>query len=466
MTNVYNNRKRPYGATFRTLNDITNNSPDGGIRENDAASSNNSKIAVQHIPSLPNDKEAAAILRRIHSEFHVIIDRRGWNISSITEMCCCGDGVDCLKKRKTKVMPNNVLGYNRTSFSRRGNIHDIHLRLRHPGTHALLDYESVAGTMCHELAHCVRGPHDAKFYKAMEEIEEQYAVYLAKGVVVDKDGFPIGSSESHVLGSNGGGKNGGKKISAPADRRKAMDAAESRRKKGENGLTQGYILGGKSASSPSPKDPRDAARIAAERRLLDSQYCLPCNEIIEILGEDSSDEESDDEVEILDTVKNGKETDRIETEAGAAKQKAKLDTEDNALDMKPKAKNDSTTSDDVIDLTLDDSFTMSPVATLRPASKSKRKNNPKQAAHPDMGQSNWTCPRCTFCNPQIVLVCDVCHLERPCNKTVLEQAKEFKKEDDIAYIKEREVEQSKETFGGFNIYGEKKHQSSTVKHLT
>ena len=47
-----------------------------------------------------------------------------------------------------------------------------------------------------------------------------------------------------------------------------------------------------------------------------------------------------------------------------------------------------------------------------------------------------------------------------------EQAKEFKKEDDIAYIKEREVEQSKETFGGFNIYGEKKNTSSTMKHLT
>jgi len=62
-------------------------------------------------------------------------------------------------------MPNNVLGYNRTSTSYRGKIHDIHLRLRRPGSHELIDYESIAATMCHELAHCVRGPHDAHFYK-------------------------------------------------------------------------------------------------------------------------------------------------------------------------------------------------------------------------------------------------------------------------------------------------------------
>mmetsp|Transcript_1714 Transcript_1714/g.3661 ORF Transcript_1714/g.3661 Transcript_1714/m.3661 type:complete len:463 (-) Transcript_1714:104-1492(-) len=462
MSNAYNNRKRPFafGATFRTLNNITNNPTHEDIGENDSASNSNSKITVQHIPSLPDGKEAAAILRRIHSEFHTIIERRGWNITSITEMCCCGDGVDCLKKRKTKVMPNNVLGYNRTSSSRLGNVHDIHLRLRHPRTHALVDYESIAGTMCHELAHCVRGPHDAKFYKAMEEIEEQYAVFLAKGVVVDKDGFPIGSNDAHTLGS--GGTNGGKKSMPASDRRKALGAAESRRKKKENGFT----LGGKSSSQ---KDPREAARIAAERRLLDSQYCLPCNEVIEILGEDSSDEESGDEVEVVGAVKNIDKTTGTKGDRGIGKQKEKSDIDGNTMDMKPKAKDDSTSADDVIDLTLDDSFTsiMSHVAKLKPSAKSKRKNNPKQTAdQPHMGQSTWSCPRCTLSNPPIILVCVACRLERPCNTTVLKQAKDLKKEDDIAYIKEREIEQSKETFGGFNIYGEKKVPSSTMKHLT
>lgn len=161
-----NNRKR-----FRTLHDITNGKGFGGDDDNAAGSSSSNgnngsaKISVQHIPTLDNAKEAAAILSRIHSEFHTLIERRGWNVISITEMCCCGDGVDCLKGRKTKTMPNNVLGFNLTTW-RRGKSHEVHLRLRDPRNHStLLPYEDIAATMCHELAHCVRGPHDAKFYK-------------------------------------------------------------------------------------------------------------------------------------------------------------------------------------------------------------------------------------------------------------------------------------------------------------
>ena len=94
-TDNNSNRKRPFGATFRTLNDITNNTNDdiGGSGGGDGvatAASNTKKIVVQHIKTLPDEKSTASILRRIHSEFHTIIERRGWNVTSITEMCCCG----------------------------------------------------------------------------------------------------------------------------------------------------------------------------------------------------------------------------------------------------------------------------------------------------------------------------------------------------------------------------------------
>lgn len=280
--------------------------------------------------------------------------------------------------------------------------------------------------MCHELAHCVRGPHDAKFYSAMAEIEEQYAIYLVKGVVVDKDGFPIGGNDAHVLG--------GRRNAASSDRRRALDAAESRRKRG---LTQGYVLGG-GASSKSV-DPREAARIAAERRLQDSQYCLPCSEVIEILGDSDSDEE---EVQVVDS----------EDEGG----------EKSDMDKKPKAKpkHATTSCDGVIDLTsLDDSFTAdesSKGAAMKRPAPSKRRS-PESAS--------WTCPRCTLSNRDAVLVCEACHLERPCSKTVLEKAQELQKEDAIAEIKKNEVERSRLEFG-FNIYGDKKTSSSTMKHLT
>ncbi|KAL3805960.1 hypothetical protein ACHAW5_002496 [Stephanodiscus triporus] len=234
-------RKRPFGAFIRTLNDITNSTA-FDVEGNDADDGgNNSKFTVQHIPSLTDDRIAAAILRRIYSEFGTIIEKRGWLVTSISEMCCCGDGLDCLRKRKISVMPDNVLGYNRISTSQRGKSHDIHLRLRHPRTHALLDYESIAGTMCHELAHCVRGSHDAKFYEAMNEIEEQYVGYLAKGVVLGKDRFPLGSG-GIPLGSVEGARDGERREASLKS--KIIEATESRRKKGQHGLTQGYVLGG------------------------------------------------------------------------------------------------------------------------------------------------------------------------------------------------------------------------------
>ena len=82
-TNSKNGKKRPFGATIRTFNDISNGvgswRNDIDAENNDAS---NSKIVVQHIPNLTNDNEAAAILRRIHYEFKEIIERRNWNVRS------------------------------------------------------------------------------------------------------------------------------------------------------------------------------------------------------------------------------------------------------------------------------------------------------------------------------------------------------------------------------------------------
>ena len=238
--------KRRFGATIRTLGDITNSSADSAKQLSDSkpplsavgnasSSKDDSKsikasnpsesgnIKIQHITNLPRSSDASSILQRIHSEFSPIIQKRKYNVRSITEMCCCSDGLDHLphrQGRKTKIMPHNVLGYNLTHFTRPKS-HAIHLRLRHPQTHELLDYESIAGTMCHELAHCVVGPHNAQFYKVMEEIEEQYALFLARGLVLDKQGFPVESDNAHRLG--------GRRIPLEEARRRSVQAAEKRR---------------------------------------------------------------------------------------------------------------------------------------------------------------------------------------------------------------------------------------------
>ena len=126
------------------------------------------------------------MLERISVEFGPIIARRGFHVVSISELCCCGDG---LKRQGTK--SNNVWGYNQTLFVRRGGgiggnstSHEIHLRLRHPNHHEtqLLPWEDVAGTMAHELSHCVHQNHSPAFYQLMEEILEEHATNLVENM--------------------------------------------------------------------------------------------------------------------------------------------------------------------------------------------------------------------------------------------------------------------------------------------
>ena len=257
--------------------------------------------------------------------------------------------------------------------------------------------------------------------------EEQYAVFMTKGVVVDKDGFPIGSNEAYVLGAGGNSK------SSEASKAKVLDAAEKRRKQGINGTNQGHRLGGELVFQRIPKNPREAARMAAERRLRDDHKCIPCTEVIEILD----DEESDDEIEIIEDTSKPRTRPRREEVVY-----------DSDPDTKPKAKADE--SVDVIDLTGSPSV-----------SREKMKSGSKR-----MANLNWTCPHCTLSNPALALTCGACYSERQTDKSTSERVKEMERQDKVDAIKEAEVRRSKEMFGGFDIYGSKKRPTSTLNHLT
>ena len=425
--------KRTFGATVRTLNDITNSPNSNAEQPSDKAATAASaqspisnvgpitagKITIQHIPSLPRANDASSILQRIHSEFAQIIQKRNYKVLSITEMCCCSDGLDHTpsNRRKTKIMPNNVLGYNLTHYTRPPS-HRIHLRLRHPRTHELMDYESIAGTMCHELAHCVVGPHNAKFYKVMEEIEEQYALFLARGVVLDKQGFPVGSDNAYRLG--------GSNVSSEEARRRAAEAAEKRQ-----GLSSGqYVLGG----GKKLRDPKEAARIAAERRLRDSQFCLPCNEVIELLGDSDDEDEKVAAAEI-----DGDKKKRARPLKSYSSQVIDL-TEDEPSPSAVQQKMPSilprqnrirwacaccTLINSPAALTCEaceaPSSNTSVVASAPPSASSAASQLNATAAKCNKSDSTsneatldmlWSCPRCTFDNSSTALVCGACCLER------------------------------------------------------
>ena len=226
-------------------------------------------------------------------------------------------------------MPANVLGYNLTM----GRVNRIHLRLRHAKNHTFYSYDDIAGTMCHELAHCEIGPHNAKFYKLMDEIMEQHAVYMVRGVVMDQSGFPMGSNDARVLGgttgtgtgidtgngnvtgtSSGSGSGTGTGtggISSASGRNEREQAAKNRLQQKRLGMGGTFRLGGgfmpatgagsyNASSSLAHLPPAEAVRRAAERRVEDrrrndGQFCLPCQDVIEILDESSSDDEEEEE---------------------------------------------------------------------------------------------------------------------------------------------------------------------------
>jgi hypothetical protein len=357
-------------------------------------------------------------------------------------------------------MPNNVLGYNLTQGSRNGNsVHRIHLRLRHPTKHTFYPYEDIAGTMCHELAHCERGPHDAKFYKLMDEIMEQYAVFMVRGLVVDKSGFPMGSDNVHVLGGDNSRMNGNKQNV----RARAAQNRMERQKTfgGSYRLGGGFMPGTSNSSSPlAHLPPAEAARRAAERRVEerrknDSLFCLPCQEVIEILDGSSCDEEEIDE-----------KKDSNEYQLSSNRQQKRISAE-----IKPKKskKIEIVVLDSDSDLSGNEDESKLPSNTFAQKQTDSAKQTVvrgvEQSDSSDVECSSWSCPKCTYSNEPNFIACEVCG-HRP--KSVANRGAKATaiRNRAIEKVKTNEAERSKRDFGGFNIYGNTKESSRTMEHLT
>jgi hypothetical protein len=456
------------GAKIHTINSIdAANYPSTAS----ASASSSSHFQIQHIPNLEGDQHAASLLRRIHSEFQLIVEKRQYILTSVTEMCCCEDGLDHMhsknsggkRGRKTRRMPNGVLGYNLTQGSRNGNsVHRIHLRLRHPTNHTFYPYEDIAGTMCHELAHCERGPHDAKFYKLMDEIMEQHAVYMVRGLVVDKSGFPMGNDNAHVLGGN----------TMNANNRSDRERAAKRRLERQTKLGGTFRLGGgfmpgstKPASSLAHLPPAEAARRAAERRIEerrrnDSQFCLPCQDIIEILDGSSSDEEEgfdDKQNDDVDGNKQKQASAKTKPKKSKTSEVFLLDSDDSSDDENiPKRPALRKILKKCSDRTVKDQSA---------SARGRHGQSVEQSDSSDIECSSWSCSKCTYNNDPNFLACEVCGHEQ--NSTKNEKAiQKATRDDTVEEVNRNEAERSKREFGGFNIYGNEKRSSSTMEHLT
>lgn len=100
--------------------------------------------------------------------------------------------------RLAEFFPSNasLLGININGGG--GRTAEIRLRLRHASGGAasahFLSYESVLGTMLHELTHNVHGPHNASFYKLLEEVTTECEDLIARGVSGSGAGFDAASA--------------------------------------------------------------------------------------------------------------------------------------------------------------------------------------------------------------------------------------------------------------------------------
>ncbi|CAB9511282.1 WLM domain [Seminavis robusta] len=484
----------PPSSMIRTLRDLDRNASSHN-KDTEAVSSKNYKshkrnVKIAAVKGLREENHAKALLERIHQEFLPLLQKRGYNVQSVSEMCCCGDGLP-----KSKIMESNVLGYNRTTIRGRHNkSHTIHLRLRQPHNHdVFFDYESISGTMSHELAHCEIAPHNARFYKLMEEIQDQHAVFLTKGIVADAQGFPVGNDQAYTLGksrttTNAGVRNNSNPPKTAANSRNAAAKAALARQQRQQ-VTGGQRLGGTTGEFTKWLRPGEAAGMAAEqRRLQDEVWCQPCEpEIIEL----SDDEEEDYEMDVDNQSKDSKENHQ-DTKLPAVNS---LSIPSNGGDNRGKSaesKTDATirkmpidrstvpsdaaarmpSSSDLVDLTADDDDD-DIVEVCRPPKQQRR-------ANPDEAQ--WSCPTCTFLNGQLALVCGMCGTVAADNaqssvavaqelhnrdvETASERlVQELSRGDQVEHVKDQEVAQSMRDFG-FNIYGNDKQKSSKMKHMT
>ncbi|KAK9846382.1 hypothetical protein WJX81_002685 [Elliptochloris bilobata] len=115
-----------------------------------------------------DDATAWKLLKEVTRQVQPIMRKHCWRVPLVTEF-----------------FPNNagLLGLN----VNRGQV--IKLRLRSARSGDFLHHEQVLGTMLHELCHNEHGPHNAVFYKLLDEITAECDDFRARGIVGTGAGF-------------------------------------------------------------------------------------------------------------------------------------------------------------------------------------------------------------------------------------------------------------------------------------
>jgi hypothetical protein len=305
-----------------------------------------------------------------------------------------------------------------------------------------LPWEDIAGTMAHEMSHCIHHNHGKEFFLLMEEILEQHAVLQANSLgssrsiftpvnahVVQRDignnsntagmdpttgGFPTGSGQK--LGGSQQGKS------------RLLDGG-------------GVKLGGQKLGGESHRSLREAVARAAEarRRQLDQVRRMmertkePC--IIEIPDDDDYD--YDELVEAAGSTDRDKATVKTEhhdkpQQATSMTARKQFEAHVNQKQSKPGEKPHSGVPISQ-DRKRPAAVTKVPTLTKKPAKDAHPRPKPSKISAAsdiiDLTDDNlptpsttgtatgekpreWNCGSCTFINKSMALACEMCSAER------------------------------------------------------
>ncbi|CAN6573823.1 unnamed protein product [Malus baccata var. baccata] len=189
------------------------------------------------------EEDAREILEKVAKQVQPIMRKRQWKVKVLSEFCPANPGLQGL----------NV-----------GGGVEIKLRLRRPNSDwVFYPYEQILDTMLHELCHNEHGPHNADFYRLLDEIRRECEELIAKGISGTGQGFDLP-----------GRRLGGFSRQAPLSsiRQTALAAAETRARRGALLPSGPKRLGGDS-NIKAALSPVQAAAMAAERRLHDDLWC-------------------------------------------------------------------------------------------------------------------------------------------------------------------------------------------------
>lgn len=205
---------------------------------------------TKELEKFSRSNEAKQLLEKLAQTVGPLMERKKWKVPILKEFFPANDG---------------LLGLN----VNRGQ--SILVRLRpHYNKDEFFPWEHILGTMIHELTHIQIGPHNADFYKLMDE--------LADEVDADVAGGRTGSSSSGFVGPSHKLSDGTlvKKLSKEEAAKKAAESALKRLQHKTLIAGSGSKLGG---SGPMPgrvltkEELRQKAAYAAQRRLRDDATC-------------------------------------------------------------------------------------------------------------------------------------------------------------------------------------------------